>query len=287
MTKKHWFFALLLPFWACSDEPEKIPSYLELKPFTVNATGGADWQKITEGWLYVNTEFLGAYTLPATVPVLAEGNANILLYPGIKENGINATPNIYDFLAPHAQTLQMTEGSQHTLQPVTSYKTDIFFPWALDRTTFDGLSSIVLENRDTDDATSFQVTADGGFSGKSVKLAVTIDHPSMDIATEKVVLPSTPDRQIWLEMHYRNDMPFTLFLLGETDGSTTVANPVFQFNNSPEWNKIYFNLTTLATQNPVSAHRLFFRVELPKNAAGQFSQTSGTVYIDNLRLVHF
>ena len=67
------FGVLLVLVSACKDQPEAIPAYLEIKPFVVNAEGAAGWQKITEAYVYVNREYLGAYSLPATVPVLAEG----------------------------------------------------------------------------------------------------------------------------------------------------------------------------------------------------------------------
>jgi hypothetical protein len=77
----------------CKDNPEQIPVYLDIQPFKINETGPGKWQNITEAWLYVNGEFLGAYSLPAKVPVLAEGNTEIWVYPGVKENGINLYVN--------------------------------------------------------------------------------------------------------------------------------------------------------------------------------------------------
>ena len=238
------FFALSLNFLGCKDQPEQIPAYLEIKPFTVNAEGGASWQKITEAYVYVNREYLGAYSLPASVPVLAEGDALVYVYPGIKENGILATPNIYPFLLRHEQTVHLTGGQSTNIQPVTSYDPDTKFPWALDRTTFDGSSSIVFQNRDSDDNTSYSLSSDGAFSGKSLLMQVTTDHPSILIASEPVVLP-TNNQQVWLELQYKNDVVFEAYLIGKTSSGEEQTQALFQFNKKDDWNKIYLNLTPL------------------------------------------
>ncbi|MEO6037751.1 MAG: hypothetical protein ABIQ93_05000, partial [Saprospiraceae bacterium] len=180
--------ALFVLLSGCKDQPETIPAYLEIKPFVVDADGGAGWQKITEVYLYVNREYLGAYSLPATVPVLAEGESLIYAYPGVKKNGIVATPDIYPFLLRYEATLPLTGGKTTTIQPLTSYDPDDEFPWSLDRTTFDGNSSVVFQNRDSDDNTSYVLSADGAFSGKSLLMKVDTAHPTIQIASELVVL---------------------------------------------------------------------------------------------------
>ena len=86
--KHKLLFCCLVVFLGCKDAPEQIPAYLYIKPFTVNAQGDASWHKVTEGWLYVNGDYLGSYTLPATVPILADGQSEVWLYPGVKKNGI-------------------------------------------------------------------------------------------------------------------------------------------------------------------------------------------------------
>ncbi len=287
--KKHHFWAVIalsLNFFGCKDQPEQIPAYLEIKPFMVNAEGGTNWQKITEAYVYVNREYLGAYSLPASVPVLAEGDALVYAYPGVKENGIVTTPNIYPFLLRHEQTLPLAGGQSTTLQPITSYDPDTKYPWALDRTTFDGTSSIVFQNRDSDDNSSYSLSTDGAFSGKSLLMEVNEAHPAILIASEAVLLP-TDNQQVWLELQYKNDMVFEAYLLGKTGSGEERTQPLFQFNKKDDWNKTYRNLTELLLQSQEETYRIAFLVRLPKDAAGNYTQTSGSVRIDNLRLANF
>lgn len=277
----------LLLLAGCKDQPEQIPAYLKIEPFTVNAVGGAGWQKITSVWVYVNDQFLGGYPLPATVPVLASGDAQVILFPGVNENGIKLTPALYPFLERFETKVNLKEGEITAIKPSTRYADNAIFPWSIDRGTFN-TSSVVLEDRDSDTATTFVLTTDGAFDGRSVRMDVNKDHPLMQIATEQVEnLPNTGDRQVWLEMHYRNDVPFELWLLGSKGNSGETGQPVFQFLPAENWNKIYINLTEFAVALQQDKHRLYFSVALPVNANGTYDQAAGTVLFDNLRLIHF
>lgn len=253
--------------------------------------GGGASQKITEVWLYVNGDFLGAYTLPATIPILAEGPTDLYLYPGIKENGIAETPGIYDLLTNYRTTVNLTAAKTTEIKPVIDYKSQSEITWAFkkEQTTFDQ-NGIILEDRDSDPATSFQVTSDGAFggSGKSVKCYVDTAHAIIAFATTQLVsLPNTTDRQVWLELNYKNDMPFYLSLVGVTTGYSEAFTPVYQFNNSSDWNKIYIKLNDAIQQAPNDQYRLFFQVSIPRDANGKPTQLTGTVYLDNIRLIHF
>ncbi|MBK6931013.1 MAG: hypothetical protein IPH12_09100 [Saprospirales bacterium] len=288
--KLHLFclLPLLLLLAACQDEEEPIPAYLRIEPFSVNAVGGAGWQKITEGWLYADDVFLGGYSLPATVPVLADGDVDVLVFPGVKENGQTQTPALYPFLERYSAKVTLRPAETKAIQPVTAYDAGVILPWPVERGSFNN-APIVLENRDTDTANFFVLTTNGAFEGRSVLLEVDTAHAILEIATEQVAnLPASAERQVWLEMHYRNDLPFQLWLLGTTGSSSNeLSQPVYQFSVSENWNKIYLNLTDFLIALQQEKHRLFFRVVLSKNANGNYDQTQGKVLLDNIRLLHF
>jgi len=112
-------------------------------------------------------------------------------------------------------------------------------------------------------------------------------HTLMEIATEAVPLPGTFEREVWLELHYRNDIPFTLWLLGSSNGGSEILQPIYQFSENENWNKIYFNLTEFIIKLNENDYSLLFRANLPRDNNGNYTQDSGTVRIDNIRLVHF
>jgi hypothetical protein len=278
-------YLVLIVFVACKDAPEQIPAYLSLKPFQVDAPGGAGWQKITDGWLYVNGEYLGAYTLPAMVPVLAEGESEVILFPGVKENGIEATPNIYPYLTKFTKKYTLSAAQTTVIQATTDYEPNTVFAFGLGRGDFDGGSFISLENRDTDGVINVELTTDGAFAGKSILMQVDTLHPIMDISTEKMEgLPVLGAPQVWLEMQYKTDVPFFLYMLS---GPNQDSQGVFQFNLSENWNKIYFNITGTLVTTQQSEQRLLFRLSLPKDSAGKYTQNTGKVMLDNIRVVRF
>ncbi len=280
-------FSLVLIMLLSCNAPEQIPAYVRLEPFVVNAPGGTAWQEITEGWLYVDGEFLGAYPLPGTVPVLNEGAVEVYVLPGIKENGIAATPNFYPFLSRYDQKITLTPGQTVTLKPVTNYPSDVVYPFPVERTTFDSDVHLNFEDRDADRNTSVSLTANGAFAGRCLIAELSAAHPSIRVASEAVKLPTTQEREVWLEIHYRADTPFGLSILGESRGTGESGVPVFQFNRSTNWNKVYINLTEFLIGLQKEQYRLFFAFELPRDANGALTQNTGTVRVDNLKLLHF
>jgi len=283
--KKTLALLAFIAMFGCKDQPEQIPTYLAIKPFVVNANGGAAWQKITEGWLYVDGEFLGAFSLPANIPVLAEGEHEIIIFPGVKENGIANTPNIYPYLSRFSRKLNLPGAETIDLTPSTAYDPNTVFAFGAGRGDFDGGSFISLENRDSDDSLNVVQTPDGAFAGNCLLMQIDTAHPVMDIATEKMTnIPALGAPEVWLELHYKSDVTFFLFLLS---GPNEFSQFFYQFNPSPEWNKIYLNLTSIIVNSQSDEQRLFFRLSLPKDQSGKYTQNAGSVRIDNIRVVHY
>lgn len=290
-SRAFWVLFACSALWGprCVDKKEPIPAYLRIEPFVVDALGGAAWQNITEAWVYVNNEFLGGYSIPALVPVLAKDTCTVLVFPGVKENGQLLTPAVYPMMQRHEAKIVLTPAQITTLKPSTRYVNDIRFPWAIERGTFDA-GVIVLQDRDDNPRTGFELVVEDAFAGRSVRMRVDTANTLNDVATEAIEgLPATKARQVWLELHRKNDVPFELWLIADEGLNTTETRTfVFRFNPSETWRKIYLNLTDpLVNLGERKRHRLLFRLALQPNSAGRFEKTTGTVLFDNIRLVHF
>lgn len=279
MKKNLLALTLFAVLYIHCDKAEQIPTYLNIQPFSVQAPGGTPAQKITEGWLYVNTEFLGAYTLPASVPVLAQGDAEILVFPGVKENGIAETPNIYPFLLRHAQTSSFSPNGTINVNPVTQYSDDAILPWSAEESSFESSAVPLYPN------TNFTIAVDTPLFNRSVLIPLDTSKIVVEVRTENIVLPNTGCCQLWLELNYKNDVNFLLSIFGETG---QYVQPVYTFNIKKNWNKIYLNLTNIITQNPKeNRYQLVFRAFLPVDSNNKPTQKTGYVWLDNIRLVHF
>ncbi len=280
-------FLGLLFAGGCKDTVEQIPGYIQVQPFVVHAPGGANWQKITDCWIYVNGEFLGAYTLPALVPALADGETEVIIYPGVKENGIKATPNIYPFLQRFEKTITVVPGETTSVTPETQYD-DLTITAANATDDFDD-NSIPFVDKDSDTGSFVVFDTDNAYAGRSARLAVDTLHPLNYIATDLIEgIPTQVRQQVWLELHYRNDVPFDLWLVGESSTVGEQSESVFLFNIMPEWNKIYINLTNyIPDLYPSDKFRILLRAALPTDDKNNYTQPTGEVQLDNIRLVHF
>ena len=61
---------------------EDIPSYVSVSGVSLSSnsvTEGTSSSKITEAWLSVDGDFLGAYAIPSTFPILEEGEHEIAI----------------------------------------------------------------------------------------------------------------------------------------------------------------------------------------------------------------
>lgn len=265
---------------------EEVPSFIHITPFELQTEhlrqGSAD-HKITEAWVTVNGEFLGAYALPATVPVLMTGPVEVRIEAGIKENGISATPDIYPFYAPYDTALELEAALTDTIQPTTTYLSTTRFALIED---FEQLpvafSELILGN------TGMVRTTDDVFEGlASGRIDLSEDNPQVELATAAVFSGLTERSvQVYLEVNYRSEAPVIFGLIGGsgTPQQQAVYDP--GFNPKDQWNKIYFNLSTLLAGSPFDQHQLALRAFIPIDN-GQLTQNSATVWLDNIKLVHF
>lgn len=289
MTRKHCFAALIgliFSLFSCKDQPEQIPAYIQLAPFEVNAPGGIGWQKLPFAWVYINGNPVGAYSPNAVFPVLAEGEVDVVAFPGVSANGIESTPDVYPFLLRYDGKATLVPGQTTLVSPETTYDPGAKSAWGT-RGELDG-ATIVFENLDQDGITSLVFDANGAFSGRSARMAVDTAHTVMAVATEWVTdLPTTGNREIWLEMNYRNDVPFEFYLFGRDANGDAVSQPIYQYQPKSDWNKIYFQLTPFVADLNKQDYRIGFHLELPRDAYGKFTANTGTVQFDNLRLLYF
>ena len=279
---KNYIFAItLLSFMTCDvinpDEP--IPAYIRIENFDVNTSTsqGSPESKITDGYLYINDEFIGVYELPKTIPVIAKGETKVDIDPGIKENGIAATPDIYKFFTRYSSQVNLDAGEVVTITPSSAYNNLGTFALVED---FD-LGNMINFDADDDSLTFSTVTTNGAFDGRSLKFSVNEDNTHAEIATqEKYQLP-TKGGATFLEMHYKNDALFEVGLIGYEQNSATPRKFLkITLNPKEDWNKIYISLTDDLIASDLFEYRILFTGNLPTGA------TEANFYLDNVKLIH-
>ena len=86
---------------------------------------------------------------------------------------------------------------------------------------------------------------------------------------------------VYLEMNYRNNIPFQVLLQAEDDAGSKIKNSIITLNPIDEWNKIYIELSPTIVATPNAKYfRLLFgtsRTDISKR---------GELYFDNIKIVN-
>ena len=288
---------LFLPlFVSCEifDPEEEVPSYIHIEAIDLtvknpNQEGSAS-QAITDAWVFYNDELIGAFELPTTFPILAEGSGNLQIFPGIKNNGIASTRAVYPFYSTYelnSGDFNLERGKVTNIDPnpVVNYAPDLDFAMNLG---MEFQSEIPFEAHSSSD-TGFVLedVPELVFEGKgSAKIALDETNTFFRVLTlEKLNLPQG-GVTVYLEMDYKNTVNFGVGLRINSNLGFAYDNPIVGLNPSEaddgtfEWNKIYIDLTGIVSFDPnAETFQLYF--EGSNNGRGQ-----DEIFIDNLKIIH-
>lgn len=260
---------------------EDIPAYLYIRPFESKINTevyGSSSHRVTEAWLTVDGLFLGAYDLPARVPVLAEGATQVRIEAGIRENGIARTPDIYPFYAPFTTTLELRPMQVDTLQPVLRYLPETKVAFIED---FEADRPRVF-TRQLLGSTGLEVQSQVVFEGQAAgRITLTAQQPVVELASaDDYSELLTNNAFVYLEVNYRAEAPVVFGVVG-TQGSDPPRffDPGFAARDS--WNKIYFNLSGVVFNSQLDRYRIALQAFLTDG------QQRADIYLDNIKLLYF
>jgi hypothetical protein len=269
------------------NDPDLIPSYLHIDQISLTTTydQGTSSQKITDAWVYVDETLIGTFELPATVPILKEGNQNITIRPGIKLNGIANTRSIYPFYADIKRSITLVKDSIINFSDaVTSYKSNVTFPW-LEDFDFTGItldttskSTVGIEKVNNPDLVFQQAGENNSYSAF---IRLSSDTSIFEaVSTQKFDFPGN-GTAIFLELNYKTNHKLVVGVFYSTSG-IRVQRPLLILNETDSWNKIYVNLTVPKYDTPSATDfQIFF------GADKEDGTDEALIYLDNLKLVHF
>jgi hypothetical protein len=275
-------FACVALLWSCNtiDPAIKVPSYIHIDNInltTTYANEGSNSAKITDAWLYVNDQFIGAFQTPATVPVLTEGNCKVTVGAGIKKNGIAASRADYDFYAQYSQTFALKRGEKLNISPTVKYLSTANFSWKEDFETV-GVSFTYPDS--TSEVIQKTINAADAFEGSGSGVVYLNNTGSFFQAASSLSFTLPNDGSaVYLELNYKTNNPFVVGFINST--SLTFV-PVLTINPSTQWNKIYVELGPVIQAYPSSgSYNIFFAMDK------DVSVSQAQLYLDNIKLVHF
>ena len=274
--------AAVFLFFSCNKE-EPIPSYIHIDKIdltTNDCTEGSNAHKISDAWVYIDDNLVGAFEMPCTFPVLYEGSHKIQMRAGVKENGISETRIYYPFYAPFEQTVTLTRGQISTLVPIVKYSSTATFAWLED---FEGSShDLCMSNGASPDTIMLNDTANVFEGSQSGKVSITgVNSSYFGVGCAEQTLPQG-GANVFAELNYNCNAEFNIGVAGYT-GTGQLVDQVIKItirSTEGQWNKIYINLTNVVSSiTGASKFSLFFSM---------LNQTSSTqyFYLDNVKLVN-
>jgi hypothetical protein len=278
-------FVFLVIFCSACDvinPDEPIPAFVRIETFDYDPQGGSTSEKITDAWVTVNGDFLGAFDVPKVFPVLAEGNTEFIIDAGIKVNGISNTPNIYPMYERYSTSANLVPGDTLTIRPVTEYKSDVKILFEDDFN--DGVS------RFSDLEVTTVDVSEGSASGY-----IMLDKDAMPgIATASDIQEEFPAQiqgyLAYLEMDYKSDIPLFVGLTGyDVQGNVVFTELTYGLNTREDWNKVYFDFTqvfSLMIQSNASRYEIRVSAQIPL-INGEFALENAEIRLDNIKLLAF
>ncbi len=264
---------------------ESVPSFIHINEFSFEAAPGegTSSEKITEVWVYSNGQMLGAYDLPAHIPVLDEGSNQVTIFAGIKNNGISSTRIRYPFYTSFDTTLQFNPGSEIVLKPRFFYRDDI----SIDQYDFENNSNpfgdIGTSDVNLNTISDAELVFEGGYSG----YAYLADGNNQVLVRTNDVLQLTPGKVTFLEINYSTNNTLAAGLYSFQSGTekknlAVLINPTTESIGTPVWNKIYIDLGLIPSQN-INADHFEIYFEAVADTPGKTVE----VFLDNVKLVTF
>jgi hypothetical protein len=261
---------------------QTIPAYLHIDSITLStddyAIQGSASHNITDAWVYVDDDLVGAFELPATLPVLKEGNHTVTIYAGIKKNGIATTRANYPFFEPIVQTLNLVPDSTLSMGLLTAiYEPETDFPWREDfdddAISLDTTSRSMVNIEPT--PVGSPLTFEGQHSGE-----VNLDSANDFFECATHLKYSIPFAPVYLEMNFRTTNRLTIGVYVYS-GFYVYEVPIMTlFSSDDVWKKIYIDLsTTLNSYYGATFFRVYF---------GTFKEEGNEptrILLDNFKLV--
>lgn len=290
------FLALLLCLTACQliNPDEELPVYISIQDARVLVDETLNTYSplgIKDAWLFLQSEQIGIFELPAVVPILPEKVGNTLrIGGGIFDTGLSTFRVEYPFWDDISVSIEGVEPLDTVvITPRFEYfprDTTIIYAF---EAGFEGGSSNLESLTPASTFTTLQITSEDKFVGlQSGKVSFSPNKYQFEASSPLLTLPQSGNNAIWCEVTYKNDIPFTVLMIGLAPGSPIeVELPTNVLFSSPdEWNTAYINLNDLARSIPDgSVFKLLFRAS--SQEAGSATGRTGTIFLDQIRLIHF
>lgn len=270
--------------WGCTDSWEGPPHFLHVDSIQLQTESGEGeaTSRIEEVWVYSETDVLGAFPLPADIPLSPDelGNtAELTLSAGIRANAISSTRQPYPFYDAVKTELNLSYGGRDTVSLEVGYTDLTEVIVAEDFETANRFQASAISSADIMRTENPDWVLDGVGSGLII---LDADHQTLISATNEQEFQLHSNGPVWLELDYACTQPFWIGL--EVRNSTNSQRvPILRLNSTEgERNKIYLDLDPVVRTSPDATH-----FEITCDAYYDGSADSTMVLVDNFKLLRY
>jgi hypothetical protein len=278
---------ILFGFSRCEiiNPSEDIPSYIRVDSFILEnnpsiLNEGTLSENITDVWVYIDNQAIGAFELPAIFPVLLTGEHEISFFPGIKISGISNARGIYPYLKASTFNASLYPDSIINLTPkaVTQYHDETVFEFIED---FED-PGIVFEKGTSSDTGIYRTSDpqelfEGSYSGI---IEMDPNRPNVEVSTVTAYDLPQGYYSVFLELNYKCNHEFIVGLYANSF-TNVIKQDILIINRTDKWKKIYVNLTaTVSRYSTAEDYTIYLRAQKLDDVA------EPKILVDNIKLVH-
>jgi len=249
--------------------------------------------KIPDVGVTVNGKDIGTYQLPALIPVIANGNTNLVFEATIRLNGRSEWRPKHPLFTLHKETINLVKGKIDTVYPVFQYLDIAKFPLKEDFEDA-GLKFYSVNNgaelkKTQDEALLFRYKNEpNNFSG-IIELPASDSIYFFEIQTvSPLQLNSNLVKDCLMELNFCFDANVEIgiychfpAILSKKTQQIPIANMIGDSNNT-EWNKIYINFTdemNMYTNQGMTHFDIYMKCGIPRGKKAKF-------LFDNIKVVY-
>lgn len=272
---------IALPSCEIINPEEGIPAFVHIDEFSFTTVEGQGYpvHSLTDAWVYVDEEFIGAYELPATIPILSAGPTVLRIEPGARVSGLVGQRSVNPFMRKYSGTVALFPDSQVVINPAITYEDWVTFKWMED---FENVG-FGISNTSNSEGSVQRISGPDAFAGNSLKMSIPSGSYFMECSSDLAYTLPAAAAPVFLEFTYRNNNSMYIGLISRTLSGVTQTS-ILVLNPSEQWKHVYVNLTeTVSSSTLVGAlgHQVFFGFIRDEGVEGE-----AYAFLDNIKLMH-
>jgi hypothetical protein len=273
-------YTLGLPSCNIINPIESTPRFLQIDSVKLDEYNynvhGATTQKIRDVWVYANNNLLGAFELPAKVPILGDNITDLTIIPGVLRNGIATDRIRYTYYEPYNTKIDWPLGTNKIITPTFKYVADTRIKMQMND-DFEIGNSFTPANKDTPiiKTNNSSLVQYGNYCGY---IPLDSFHTEANNVSS-IPLELKQGQEYFVEMDYKSTVPITIYAFAKYASGTTSIEPLGGILPKDSWNKIYLDLGALNNVIKAKEYNLIISV---KKDAGQYT---GYALIDNIKVI--